>query len=403
MAAPASLIANLVAPGLMVAVERRRNPALCGRPVAVGGRPGTGARLAAISDEARACGVAPGMTPDEARRVCPSAVFLEGEIESYLDMQAELDVLLRRFVPAVEWDAVDSAWLALSSAEGPPHVLDGIRQAIRDVLDLDVACGVSRVRFAAGIAARLARPRGWLYVLPSYEAAFLAPVHLTLLEQDAPAFVARCRRAGITTLGELSAMDLDTLSTVCGRSGMVWSRLAAGLDDRTVRLNRHPARLVARAGVPPLFDAGAAAPEPAVWRAVLDGAAADLEAQLAELGLEAGSITVRLEPAGPGAAVVKSGLLPRPLRARSAIVAAALDVWRRTAPPNTARRLTIVAGGLSRVPGRPGAGPRQEGRGSPLLEPPCISGASEAGKLDPAPCPPVPAARIPRRRRLRSA
>ena len=44
-----------------VAVERRRNPDLAGRPIVIGGRPGGRGMVAAASREARKCGVRVGM------------------------------------------------------------------------------------------------------------------------------------------------------------------------------------------------------------------------------------------------------------------------------------------------------------------------------------------------------
>jgi DNA polymerase IV len=367
VAVPSPLIANLLVPGLLPAVERRHDPRLRGRPLAIGGRPGTPARLAAVSDEARACGVLPGMTADAARRACPHAVFLEGDIERYLDAQADIDALLRRVVPGIEWEALDSAWLAMPAAGNAPRLLDAVRQRLRDSLDLEMAGGIARTRFTAGVAARLASPRGWLYVIPRYEVAFLRPVHLALLEPEAPAFVARCRRAGLVTLGDVAALPPEALRATCGRAGTVWAGFAAGLDDRPVRVGRPPSRLIARADVPPLFGSEPAPLEPAVWRAVIESAAAVLAAQLEGLGLTAHALTVRVECATSTSTIVKSGLLPRAIQRRVDIAAAALDLLGTATPPAATQRVTLVAGGVTRDLTAPRSAPNWSGRGVPLL------------------------------------
>ncbi len=70
------LVACLVVPGFVVAIARRDNPTLHGRPVVVGGSPEEHARVTACSREAADAGVAIGTTLRRALALCPKAVFL---------------------------------------------------------------------------------------------------------------------------------------------------------------------------------------------------------------------------------------------------------------------------------------------------------------------------------------
>ena len=64
-------------------VEQRDNPALRGKPVAVGGRPDSRGVVAAASYEARAFGVRSAMSMAKAVRLCPSLVIVPPDFSRY--------------------------------------------------------------------------------------------------------------------------------------------------------------------------------------------------------------------------------------------------------------------------------------------------------------------------------
>ena len=78
-------------------VEQRDDPALRGRPIAVGGWVVT-----AASYEARAHGVGSGMGGAQARRLCPDLIFVRPRWEAYVAASRDVFEVFRRTSPVVE-------------------------------------------------------------------------------------------------------------------------------------------------------------------------------------------------------------------------------------------------------------------------------------------------------------
>src|ERR1700687_5683217 len=82
-------------------VEVLDDPSLAGLPVIVGGAGSRGV-VAACTSEARGFGVHSAIPSPVARRLCPTAVFLDGRYHRYVEESARLHAILRSVTPLVE-------------------------------------------------------------------------------------------------------------------------------------------------------------------------------------------------------------------------------------------------------------------------------------------------------------
>jgi len=91
-------------------VEQRDNPALRGKPVAVGGSSGRGV-VAAASYEARKFGVRSAMPSLTAKRLCPELIFCKGRFDAYREVSQQIRAIFREFTPHVEPLSLDEAYV----------------------------------------------------------------------------------------------------------------------------------------------------------------------------------------------------------------------------------------------------------------------------------------------------
>src|SRR3954447_24163985 len=105
-------IAHLDMDAFYVSVELLRHPELRGLPVVVAGS-GPRAVITTASYEARKFGVGSAIPASRARRLCPQAVFIPPDFDSYRAMSREVMAVLREQVERVEVVGLDEAYLDL--------------------------------------------------------------------------------------------------------------------------------------------------------------------------------------------------------------------------------------------------------------------------------------------------
>jgi DNA polymerase-4 len=172
-----------------VSVERVLDPSLEGKPVVVGGRPGSRGVVTAASYEVRGLGVKSGMSLVEAGRLAPHAVYLPTRGDTYSDFADKVRDIARRYAPTVVIASIDEMFLDLSGCERlygragdesgdvaiERAVLD-ITRAIDDELGLPASAGLATSLVMAKVASSLAKPRGVMLVPAGVERAVLAPL-----------------------------------------------------------------------------------------------------------------------------------------------------------------------------------------------------------------------------------
>ena len=235
-------IAHLDMDAFYASVEQRDDPSLRGRPVVVGGSARRGVVLAA-SYEVRPFGVRSAMPMAHALKRCPNAVVVRPRFDAYVAASERLHEILESVTPLVEPLSLDEAFLDVTGSRAlfgdGETIARMLRQRIRDELSLPVSAGVATVKFVAKIASDMAKPDGLKVVSAEETVRFLAGLPLWRLWGVGPKTEARLNALGLTTVGDVAAMEPDRLATELGALGERIVRLARGDDTRPVTPDRH--------------------------------------------------------------------------------------------------------------------------------------------------------------------
>jgi DNA polymerase-4 len=223
-------------------VEQRDDPALRGKPVAVGGSRERGV-VAAASYEARTFGVRSAMASATARRRCPELVFVKPRFDVYKAVSQQIREIFADYTDLIEPLSLDEAYLDVSDhASGltatATAIAEQIRARIRAETGLTASAGVSYNKFLAKLASDHNKPDGLCVVTPRNGPTFVAALPVGRFHGVGPVTAARMNRLGIHTGADLRAQSRAFLDAHFGKHAGYYYLAARGIDHRPVRPNR---------------------------------------------------------------------------------------------------------------------------------------------------------------------
>lgn len=222
-------------------VEQRDNPALRGKPVAVGGSSARGV-VAAASYEARVFGVRSAMPSVRAARLCPELIFCPPRFEVYKAVSRQIRAIFLHFTPHVEPLSLDEAYLDvtddLRGIGSAVRIAELIRARIKADTGLTASAGVSYNKFLAKLASDQNKPDGLCVIRPGEGAAFVAGLPVKRFHGVGPRGAEKMAALGIVSGADLAQRDLAFLRAHFGSQADYLYRAARGIDLRRVRADR---------------------------------------------------------------------------------------------------------------------------------------------------------------------
>ncbi len=219
-------------------VEQLDNPALRGKPVAVGGNSRRGV-VAAASYEARKFGVRSAMPSAKAAKLCPDLIFVSHRFPRYKELSRQIRDIFFEYTDLVEPLSLDEAYLDVTENKiglnSATLIAREIKKKIKDRTGLIASAGISYNKFLAKTASDMDKPDGLYVILPEEAEDFVAKLPVHRFHGIGKVTAEKMVNAGIFTGKDLRKKSLDDLKLRYGKSGQYYYNICRGIDHRSVQ------------------------------------------------------------------------------------------------------------------------------------------------------------------------
>jgi DNA polymerase-4 len=238
-------IVHLDADAFFVSCELALKPELRGTKCAVGGR--ERGIISSASYEARACGVYTPMPTAQALKVCPDLILLPHTAGIYSKKSREMFDICESLTPVVQRNSIDEGYLDIgpcgfkTAAEIEKRVR-ALQQQIWDDLQIPTSFGIASNKLVSAIASKARKPRGFTVVPPGEEAAFLAPLKISVIPGVGKKSEERLAAAGIHLVRDVFRLGEREMQQHFGSGWEEMLAMARGEDDRPVHVDHEDAK-----------------------------------------------------------------------------------------------------------------------------------------------------------------
>lgn len=208
--------------------EQAVHPELKGRPVITGKERNI---VASMSYEAKALGVKRATALWEARKICPEAVILPSDYETYSLISKRMFSIFRRFTPMVEESSIDEGYADLEGLrrlyrKGYDGIAREIKETIERELDIPVSLGLSVTKTLAKLASKFEKPHGFT-VLPGHRLReFLKEIPVGDVCGIGPNTTALLKKRGVLTALDYAQKSEGWVKGLWGKIGVeLWHEL----------------------------------------------------------------------------------------------------------------------------------------------------------------------------------
>jgi len=219
-------------------VEQRDNPELKGKPVIVGGQPGSRGVVATCSYEARKFGVHSAMSATRAYQLCPQAVFVTPNFKAYKEASRQIREIFLEYTDLIEPLSLDEAYLDVTVNKknlcSATLIAKEILIEINKRTQLTASGGVSYNKFLAKVASAYKKPSGLTVIPPDKAVQFIEKLPIGKFYGVGRVTEKAMFTAGIRTGADLKQREKWELVKLFGKMGEFYYDICRGIDERPV-------------------------------------------------------------------------------------------------------------------------------------------------------------------------
>lgn len=229
-------ILHLDLDAFFVSVEVLRDSRLKGLPLIIGGNSDRGV-VASCSYEARQFGIHSAMPIRMARKLCPEATIISGDMESYSRYSRLVTDIIRDQSPAFEKSSIDEFYIDLTGMDrffGCYTWSSELRQRIMRESGLPISFGLSVNKMVSKVATGEAKPNGQRHIATGEEQPFLDPLSIRKIPMVGEKTYRLLRNMGVQYVFTLRQIPMPMMQRMLGEQGNLLWRRANAMDDSPV-------------------------------------------------------------------------------------------------------------------------------------------------------------------------
>lgn len=229
-------VAHLDLDTFFVSVERLKNSQFVGKPLIVGGLSDRGV-VAACSYETRKFGVHSAMPMKLALRLCPHAIVVRGDSDSYSYYSRLVTDVVADTVPVMEKASIDEFYVDLTGVDrffGCSQFMVELKNRIRKESGLPISYALASNKLVSKVATDDAKPDGRKEIAHGLEKSYLAPLKIERMPGIGQKTSALLQQMGVRTIKVLSEIPVPMMQNLLGKNGIELSRKANGIDPTPI-------------------------------------------------------------------------------------------------------------------------------------------------------------------------
>lgn len=202
-------ILHVDADAFFASCEQATHPEYRGKPVVTGKERGI---VSAASYEAKARGISRGVALWDVKKICPEAIIVPSDYETYSIFSERMFAIVRRFTSTVEEYSIDEAFADITGLRRPLNgsyedICIRIKETIERELGITVSIGLSVSKVLAKIGSKWNKPSGFTAISGRNISDYLRKLTVDKVWGIGPATTAYCAKLGISTALDFASKD----------------------------------------------------------------------------------------------------------------------------------------------------------------------------------------------------